>query len=102
MTSRWLHVWVFDQGALPRPGWRRLDNGPFPISREQLDEARRRYREEWDRTAPLSGVRVAPQTTARAILHDVAPRLSNFDAMMLGFAVSNDRIRTSEYEESER
>jgi hypothetical protein len=71
----------------------RVPNGPFPITPAQLAEARRLYREEWNRTPDLTGVRVSPQTTARAILRDVVPGISDFDAGMIGFAVSADRVR---------
>lgn len=87
-----LRVHVFDQ---TRRRWAEVPNGPFPITQEQLDKARRCYKAEWDAcTDPLSGIKMSPQTTARAILHEVVPNLSDFDAGMLGFAVSNDRVRT--------
>jgi len=70
----------------------RVPNGPFPITPAQLVEARRLYREEWNRTPDLSGVRVSPQTTSRAILRDVVPTLSDFDAGMIGFAVASDNV----------
>jgi len=76
--------------------WTLLDNGPFPITEDQLGEARRRFQDELAACPDLSGVKMSPQTTARAILHEVAPLLSDFDAMMLGFAVSTDRIRWTE------
>jgi hypothetical protein len=75
----------------------RIPNGPFPITREQLEEARRLYREEWARTPDLTGVRVSPQTTARALLRDIVPALSDFDAGMIGFAVSADKVRVEDY-----
>lgn len=76
----------------------RVPNGPFPITQQQLDEARRRYREEWAATPDLTGVRVSPQTTARAILREVVPGISDFDAGMIGFAVSADKVRTESAE----
>ena len=85
-----ISIQVFDQ---TRRRWTEVPNGPFPISREQLAEARRLYQAEWAACPDLSGVKVSPQTTARALLRQVAPALSDFDAGMLGFAVSNDRIR---------
>lgn len=89
-----IHIQVFDQ---TRKRWTEIPNGPFPITTEQLAEARRRYKAEWDAcTDPLSGVRMSPQTTARAILRDVVPTLSDFDAGMVGFAVSNDHAMTME------
>jgi hypothetical protein len=89
-----IRIQVFDQ---TRRRWTEIPNGPFPLTTEQLQEARRRYKAEWDAcTDPLSGVRMSPQTTARAILHDVVPTLSDFDAGMVGFAVSNDRVEILE------
>lgn len=87
-----IRITVFDQ---TRRRWVDIPNGPFPITTEQLAEARRLYQAEWDAcTDPLAGVKMSPQTTARALLHQVCPTLSDFDAGMIGFAVSNDRIRT--------
>lgn len=81
----------------PRSQWQEIPNGPFPISLEQLTEARRLYKAEWDATTdPLAGVHMSPQTTARDILKQVAPSLSDFDRGMIGFAVSNDRVRIEE------
>jgi hypothetical protein len=85
-----LRIHVFDQ---TRRRWTEIPNGPFPITREQLDEARRLYQAEWAICPDLSGVKMSPQTTARALLHQVAPQLDDFDAGMIGFAVSNDRVR---------
>ena len=74
-----------------------MPNGPFPITREQLDEARRQYKAEWDACSdPLSGIKMSPQTAARDILKNVAPKLSDFDKGMIGFAVSNDRVKVEE------
>jgi hypothetical protein len=39
---------------------------------------------------------MSPQTTARALLRQVAPTLSDFDAGMIGFAVSNNRVRVND------
>ena len=88
-----LQIHVFDR---TQRRWVEVPNGPFPITREQLAEARRLYQEEWAVCPDLSGVKMSPQTTARALLRQVAPTLTDFDAVMLGFAVSNDRIRTEE------
>lgn len=89
-----IRVTVFDQA---RRRWIDVPNGPFPITPAQLEEARRLYKAEWDATTdPLAGVHMSPQTTARDILKQVAPQLSDFDAVMLGFAVSNDRVRIQE------
>lgn len=91
-----IRVQVFDTSIGRRGKWVEIPNGPFPITRAALTEARRLYKVEWDRTEPLCGVRVSPQTTARALLKQVTPHLSDFDAGMLGFAVSNDHIRVEE------
>lgn len=88
-----IRVSVFDA---TRRRWTEVPNGPFPITAEQLEEARRRYQAEWAICPDLSGVKVSPQTTARAILRDVCPTISDFDAGMLGFAVSNCRVRVEE------
>jgi hypothetical protein len=85
-----LRIHVFDS---TKRRWVEIPNGPFPITPEQMNEARRRYTEEWNRCAPLEGVRMSPQTTARDILKDVAPHLNDFDRGMLGFAVSNNRVQ---------
>jgi hypothetical protein len=85
-----IQIEVFDQ---TRRRWTAIPNGPFPISEAALHEARRRYQAEWAVCPELTGVKVSPQTTARALLREVAPHLSDFDAGMLGFAVSNDRMR---------
>ena len=88
-----LRITVFDQ---TRRRWAEVPNGPFPITAAQLREARRLYQAEWATCPDLMGVKVSPQTTARAILREVVPGLSDFDAGMVGFAVSNDRVRTEE------
>lgn len=85
-----IRIWT---SSAPRAKFEEIPNGPFPITREQLDEARRRYREEWNKCKPLEGVRISPQTAARDILQEVVPTLSAFDRGMIGFAVSCDRVR---------
>lgn len=72
--------------------WREVENGPFPISADQLSEARTRFAAEWKAAEPMTGARQSPQTTARAILAEVAPKLSAFDALMIGFAVTSKRV----------
>ena len=89
-AAAFVRIEVFDQ---TRRRWAEIPNGPFPITEDALQEARRRYQAEWAVCPDLSGVKVSPQTTARALLRDVCPGLSDFDAGMLGFAVSNDRVR---------
>lgn len=77
-------------------GWKELDNGPFPVTREVMESARAAFREEWLRTDPLEGCRQSPQTTARMLLEERDPQLLTFDKMMLGFAVTHDVIRMEE------
>ncbi len=89
----WLRVWVREG---PRGPWKEIPNGPFPITRAQLEAARTRFAAEYEKCSPLEGARVAPQTTARAILRDVVPTLKDFDALMLGFAVTNPKMKTEE------
>lgn len=71
-----------------RQRWQEIANGPFPVTAEQIAEARRRYAAEvaacFD---PFAGVRMAPQSSARSILRDVAPALSEFDAVGVGMVV---------------
>jgi len=88
-----IRIHVFDQ---TQRRWTEVPNGPFPIASADLLEARRLYAAEWAVCPDLSGVKVSPQTTARALLRQVCPTLSDFDAGMIGFAVSNDRIRIEE------
>lgn len=83
-----LRLWVKEGRT-----YHEIQNGPFPITPEQLSEARALYAAEYASAKPLTGARIAPQTTARDILAKVAPQLSAFDALMVGFAVTNSRIR---------
>lgn len=76
--------------------WREVENGPFPLTLAQLTEARARFKAEFDAAKPLHGARHAPQTAARAILREVVPSLSDFDALMVGFAVTSAKIQTEE------
>lgn len=90
-----LRIYVLDKQYYRRGRWTEVPNGPFPITLAQLDEARQLYKAEWDACMdPLSGIKQSPQTAARDILKQVAPYLSDFDRGMIGFAVSNDKIRT--------
>lgn len=74
-----------------------MDQGPFPITAEQLEEARRRFKAEYDAaTSPFAGVRQSPATTARAILDEVCPTLSSFDNMVLAYAVTIKKVRVVE------
>ncbi len=88
MNKTLLRIHVFDNRA-----YRELDNGPFAIDESKLMEARRRFMAEREKAGRLEGANIAPQTAARDILKDIAPELSDFDRLMLGFAVTNDRIK---------
>ena len=94
-----LRIWIHEFERSRK--WTEIWNGPFPNTRAQLDEARRRFQEEWKRMGaddnPMAGIRLAPQTTARAILDEVCPGLDSIDKGMIGFAVSNPRnVKTEE------
>lgn len=82
--------------ASPRGRWEEIPNGPFPVTPETLIAARAQFAEELARSGPLVGVRASPQTVARAILRELAPRLSSFDAAMLGFAVTSAYVKWEE------
>lgn len=90
-----IRIHVYDR-QLTRPEWREIPNGPFPLTEEQLMEARRRFQAELAVCPDLSGAKISPQTACRAILKEVVPTLSDFDAAMVGFAVSNDKVRVEE------
>lgn len=86
-----MRIWVFDAGMRK---WRELENGPFPVTRDQLMAARKTFVDELKATKNrLEGAWMSPQTAARDILKKQIPTLSDFDALMLGFAVSNDRVK---------
>lgn len=70
-----------------------IPNGPWPVTREQLDEARARFQAEQASCPPLEGVNMAPATTARTILAEIAPHLSAFDCAILAYAVTIKSIR---------
>lgn len=92
-----LRIWVKEPSASTTPRrYVEIENGPFPLTLAQLDEARARFKAEFDAAKPLHGARHAPQTAARSILREVVPSLSDFDALMVGFAVTSARIRTEE------
>lgn len=77
-----------------RQPWQEIQNGPFPVTAEQLTEARRRYQDEVSACFdPFAGIRMSPQTSAREIVRDVAPDLSDFDAGMIGLAVCAPFVR---------
>lgn len=79
-----------------RGRWRRLPNGPFPITEAQLTEARKRFAEEQSKATTFAGARMAPVTTARQILSEIAPALDSFDLLNLGFAVTIQKVRVTE------
>lgn len=83
-----LRIWVKEGRQ-----WNEVPNGPFPITPAHLIEARKRFDIERKAAKPLHGANHAPQTTARAILHDICPKLSNFDALMIGFAVTSAKVK---------
>jgi len=74
-------------------GWKELENGPFPLTGAQLESSRTAFARELEASGPLSGARMSPQTAARDILRTEAPALNDFDRLMVGFAVSCDRVR---------
>lgn len=84
----YLRIWIKEGRE-----WREVENGPFPITGEQLEQAREAFRLELAQAKPLHGANHAPQTAARAILKTVAPKLADFDCLMVGFAVTNQRVK---------
>ncbi len=79
-----LRIYIREKGF----GWRELPEGPFPITKEQLMEARSRFDEEFRKSPLLAGAKIAPQTAARDILTQMLPNMSSFDLLVLGFAVT--------------
>ena len=94
MQKTMLRILVKEKGF----GWRELPNGPFPITQDQLDQARSLFAEEWNKDELLTGAKNAPQSAARDILSQVAPQLSSFDRGILGFAVTNE-LKNLRFEE---
>jgi hypothetical protein len=100
--SVWLRLWVKTDapGAMHRGRYVEVQGGPWPLTRAQLDEARRLFKAEWDAANAsedaLAGIAQSPQTTARDILSKVAPQLSMFDRGMVAFAISAPKIRVTE------
>ena len=80
-----LRIWIKEKGF----GWRELPESPFPITKEQLAQARNLFKNELSKSPPLGGANMAPQTAVRDILSQVAPQLSAFDCGVLGFAVTS-------------
>lgn len=81
-----LRIWVREKGF----GWQELPEFPFPITKEQLFHARAIFADELANSPPLGGANVAPQTAAREILSRVAPQLTDFDRLVIGFAVTTN------------
>ena len=80
-----------------RGEWRQVDDGLVPVTAEELRAMRRRFAVAYaalqdvdDTAGNCAGG--APQTVARAIVRDVCPRLSGFDLIAIGFAVTAPRI----------
>ena len=76
--------------------WNEVPNGPFPITPAQLEACRASFQAELAAAPALGGARMSPQTAARDILRTQVPQLSDFDRMMVGFAVTSHTVRTEE------
>lgn len=86
-------IWV---SSSERKGVTELPNGPFPITAEQLRAVRAAYQTELARSVDgLDGVRLHPQTVARDLLALMVPSLPEFDRLIVGFAVTAFRVRTT-------
>lgn len=86
-----LRIWIKDSGS-----WAEVPNGPFPITQAQLSACRQDFQMELAASMPLDTAKQVPQTVAREILGVHCPTLSNFDRLMLGFAVTNPKIKVEE------
>jgi hypothetical protein len=86
---------LIEIAVLERGRYRRVPNGPFAITPEQLEAARRRFRLAQDADT-LGGARMAPASTAREILSEVAPALTDFDRMVLAYAVTSQKVRITQ------
>lgn len=86
-ATTWVRLFV--RFAKRKP-WEEVMNGPFPVTADQVAEARRRYAAERAAAGddPFAGCRTSALTTARDILRDVAPQLSAFDSGMIAYAVA--------------
>ena len=73
--------------------WVLLENGPFPITWEQLEAARKEFHAEKAKAENLSGAKMSPQTATRDILRKINPFLCDFDVLCLGYAVSHSEVR---------
>lgn len=88
-----IHIWTRPMNGRT---YESVPNGPFPISIEQLNEARRIFRLEFNSTPPMTGIHLAPQSSAREILRQICPTMSDFDALQVGFTVSSMFVRMEE------
>jgi len=76
-----------------------LDHGPFPITKEEWEEAVNKFHEEWEGTTEQSRLIDAWDTTARLltareILKEYG--LSDFDMIMLGSPLAMSVAGTAE------
>lgn len=76
-----------------RTRWVRIMNGPFPVTREQLLQARAELKAKRDAASDIDRIGGCWTTEGRVILKRVCPHLTNFDLLMLGHAVSMERVR---------
>jgi hypothetical protein len=77
--------------------WDKIPNGPFPISMETLEAARKILKE---RIAALPEHQSLPKeaglmkhTLAREILKEAEPRLTDFDRLCLSAAITCEKIK---------
>jgi hypothetical protein len=71
-----------------------LDHGPFPITKEEWEEAVNKFHKEWEGTTEQSRLMDAWVTTAREILKEYG--LSDFDMIMLGSPLAMSVAGTAE------
>jgi hypothetical protein len=92
---KFIHIAVKERNGR----YKRVPGGPFPITPDQLEQARAAFQKELAVCPDLMGIKVSPQTAARDILKTYAPHLDNMDNCMLGFAVSAPAYRIIESDE---
>lgn len=85
---KWLRLFV----PVGISKWEEVPNGPFPVTAQQVEQMRKEFIAELTSTPPMTGIFLAPQTTAREIAKRVGG-LDDFDAGMVGLAVSSTRVR---------
>ena len=83
---------IFIAEAGPGKKFEEIPNGPFPITREELNAARHQYTDALA-DGGFGGVQQVPATTARSILIRLKPTLSVFDVNMLSYAVLADKVK---------